>query len=68
MVRIPVGHLLEGELIVPLNACGLVLFAQGSGSSRHSVRNQSIANRLRDKGCGTLLFDLLTRDKKEQYA
>jgi putative phosphoribosyl transferase len=52
---------LEGELIVPPNATGLVLFAHGSGSSRHSPRNQYVARVIREAGAGTLLFDLLTR-------
>jgi putative phosphoribosyl transferase len=68
-VLIPVGeHALEGELIVPRHACGLVLFAHGSGSSRHSVRNQCVAQALRNEGCGTLLFDLLTRDEEAEDA
>ncbi|AGB15526.1 dienelactone hydrolase-like enzyme [Halovivax ruber XH-70] len=51
---------LEGDLRVPEGASGLVLFAHGSGSSRHSPRNNFVAERLRDRGVGTLLFDLLT--------
>jgi len=56
---------LSGELIYPSNAFGLVLFAHGSGSSRHSPRNQYVARVLRDAGLGTLLFDLLTSDEEE---
>jgi len=56
---------LGGESNVPHNALGLVLFAHGSGSSRHSPRNQFVARVLRDAGVGTLLFDLLT-DAEEQ--
>ena len=68
-VLIPAGqHVLEGELIVPPRACGLVLFAHGSGSSRHSVRNQFVAETLREKGCGTLLFDLLTHEEEARDA
>ena len=52
---------LEGELIVPPNATGLVLFAHGSGSSRHSPRNRAVAETIREHGIGTLLFDLLTQ-------
>ena len=48
------------ELKVPENAAGIVLFAHGSGSSRHSPRNQYVAGVIRDAGLGTLLFDLLT--------
>jgi len=55
---------LEGELIVPSGAVGVVLFAHGSGSSRHSPRNQFVARTLREAGLGTLLFDLLTREEE----
>lgn len=54
------GVSLEGSLTVPPGAHGLVLFAHGSGSSRHSPRNQFVAKSLRDGGLGTLLIDLLT--------
>ncbi|MEY7851148.1 dienelactone hydrolase family protein [Natrarchaeobius sp. A-rgal3] len=54
------GVALEGALIVPEGATGLVLFAHGSGSSRHSPRNNFVAERVRARGVGTLLFDLLT--------
>jgi len=61
LVRIPEGPItFEGELIVPENATGIVLFAHGSGSSRHSLRNQYVARVIGDAGIGTLLFDLLT--------
>ena len=60
-VEIPVdGVALEGFLDVPPAATGVVLFAHGSGSSRHSPRNQVTADSLRSRGFGTLLFDLLT--------
>jgi putative phosphoribosyl transferase len=52
---------LEGELIIPAGAAGLVLFAHGSGSSRHSPRNQAVAEVIRSHGLGTLLFDLMTQ-------
>src|SRR5437763_353241 len=55
---------LEGELSVPAGAQGVVLFAHGSGSSRHSPRNQYVARVLRAAGVGTLLFDLLTREEE----
>ncbi|MDB6057164.1 MAG: putative phosphoribosyltransferase [Verrucomicrobiales bacterium] len=55
------GLALQGELIVPENAAGVVIFAHGSGSSRHSPRNQFVARTIRNSGNGTLLFDLLTR-------
>lgn len=54
---------LEGELRVPQGARGLVAFAHGSGSSRHSPRNQRVARALEEAGFGTLLFDLLTPDE-----
>ena len=54
------GTRLTGELIVPPQAPGLVLFAHGSGSSRHSPRNRHVAAILNRSGIGTLLFDLLT--------
>jgi len=57
-----------GELILPPNALGLVLFAHGSGSSRHSPRNQSVARTLRAAGVGTLLFDLLTANEEQAEA
>jgi dienelactone hydrolase len=60
-VRIPAGETsLEGELHIPVHASSLVLFAHGSGSSRHSPRNQYVARVIRAAGIGTLLFDLLT--------
>lgn len=61
LVRMPVDHvLIEGMLELPAKAAGLVLFAHGSGSSRHSPRNNFVARVLREKGMGTLLMDLLT--------
>ncbi len=56
--------LLEGELTLPQNAVGVVLFAHGSGSSRHSPRNQLVAKILREEGkVGTFLFDLMTEEE-----
>src|SRR4029453_10218520 len=68
-VRIPGrGANLDGDLIVPGDARGLVLFAHGSGSSRRSPRNQYVARVLQKAGIGTLLFDLLTsREEQEEY-
>jgi putative phosphoribosyl transferase len=66
-VEIPVdGTRLQGELIVPAEAQGIVIFAHGSGSSRHSPRNQFVARTIRDSGTGTLLFDLLTREEESE--
>jgi putative phosphoribosyl transferase len=55
---------LPGNLDIPENANALVLFAHGSGSSRHSPRNQFVARTLNDVGLATLLFDLLTREEE----
>jgi dienelactone hydrolase len=64
-VRIPAGEVtLGGQLSVPPDAHGIVIFAHGSGSSRFSPRNQYVARVIRDAGVGTLLFDLLTRDEE----
>ena len=54
---------LAGTLTLPERARGLVLFAHGSGSSRHSPRNRYVAGVLNEAGLGTLLFDLLTADE-----
>ncbi len=62
------GARLEGELVIPPEAKGLVLFAHGSGSSRHSPRNQHVAGVLQEAGIATLLFDLLTADEERQDA
>lgn len=53
-------HVLEGDLVVPPEAQGLVLFAHGSGSGRRSSRNRYVAGRLQGVGLATLLIDLLT--------
>ena len=58
------GVRLEGNLLVPQGATGLVLFAHGSGSSRFSSRNRAVAEALRARGLGTLLIDLLTHDEE----
>ena len=64
-VQIQAGRaVLSGNLTIPENATGLVLFAHGSGSSRHSPRNQFVAHTINDAGLGTLLFDLLTQDEE----
>jgi len=61
-VRIPIEPpiVLPGHCTIPRGAVGIVAFAHGSGSSRHSPRNQAVARYLNDHGLGTLLFDLLT--------
>src|SRR5437016_3834749 len=64
-VHIPAGRAtLAGNLNIPVNATALVLFAHGSGSSRHSPRNQFVARTLNDTGLATLLFDLLTPEEE----
>src|SRR5258708_26087204 len=55
---------LNGDLSIPVGAQSVVLFAHGSGSSRHSPRNQFVARTIREAGLGTLLFDLLTKDEE----
>lgn len=63
---VQVGALaLEGNLVVPRAAKAVVVFAHGSGSSRHSPRNQFVARTLNDAGLATLLFDLLTPDEEK---
>src|ERR671912_2482975 len=57
------GAELGGFLTLPEEAAGLVLFAHGSGSSRHSPRNRYVAEILQSAGLGTLLMDLLTHDE-----
>ncbi len=68
-VHIPAGSAsIEGMLEIPESAVGLVLFAHGSGSSRHSPRNNYVAGVLREAGVGTLLMDLLTPEEDRDYA
>jgi putative phosphoribosyl transferase len=57
---------LPAELTVPVGAVGLVLFAHGSGSSRHSMHNQAVARDLQQRGLATLLFDLLTEAEEQE--
>jgi dienelactone hydrolase len=67
-VHIPADQVeLDGELILPPSAKGVVLFAHGSGSSRFSPRNTHVAEVLQQHGIGTLLFDLLTREEDQDY-
>jgi dienelactone hydrolase len=64
-VRIPAGAVtLLGDLAQPDDCRGIVLFAHGSGSSRHSPRNRYVAGVLREAGLATLLMDLLTMDEE----
>jgi putative phosphoribosyl transferase len=64
-VHVPAGRVtLAGDLVVPPSARGVVAFAHGSGSSRHSSRNRAVAAVLQRAGLATLLFDLLTEEEE----
>lgn len=64
-VHVPVvGAVLEGSLVLSERAAGVVVFAHGSGSGRHSPRNQRVAATLNEAGIGTLLLDLLTPEEE----
>ena len=64
-VRLPVGRVvLDGDLVEPEGSRGMVVFAHGSGSGRHSPRNRQVAAALNAEGFGTLLFDLLTAEEE----
>jgi dienelactone hydrolase len=66
-VSVPAGAAqLDGDLTLPVDPRGLVVFAHGSGSSRHSPRNRYVARALNDAGLGTLLLDLLTPAEEEE--
>ncbi len=60
----PDGVVVDGDLVVPGDAPGIVVFAHGSGSSRRSPRNRMVAEHLQGRGLATLLFDLLTEDEE----
>ncbi len=65
-VRVPAGPVvLKGNLGIPDNARGIVLFAHGSGSGRHSPRSRYVARVLREAGLATVLIDLLTPEEEE---
>src|SRR6478736_5949263 len=64
-VTIPAGRVeRDGALSLPEDAVGIVVFAHGSGSGRHSPRNQFVAEQLQVAGLGTLLMDLLTESEE----
>lgn len=68
VVNVPLPDVtLEGELVVPEEAKGLVIFSHGAGSSRHSPRNKYVARQLEENRFGTFLFDLLTREEDRDY-
>ena len=65
-VHVPIGRAkLEGDLSVPHSATGIVVFAHGSGSSRHSPRNRYVSEVLQEAGLATLLFDLMTSAEEQ---
>jgi putative phosphoribosyl transferase len=67
-IKIPVnGITLQGILDIPESARSIVVFSHGSGSSRHSPRNNFVAKVIFDEGIATLLFDLLTEEEDEVY-
>lgn len=67
-IRIPVDNAtLMGELVIPPEAKAIIIFSHGSGSSRFSRRNQQVAEYLEERGFGTLLFDLLTKEEDRNY-
>lgn len=66
-VRLDLGTVrLDGRLVVPHEAAGVVVFAHGSGSGRHSPRNRHVADALHRRGLGTVLMDLLTGDEERR--
>lgn len=67
-INIPLSSVtLKGELVLPENALGIVIFSHGSGSSRFSPRNKMVAELMQQHGIGTLLFDLLTEEEDRVY-
>jgi len=69
LLHIPTGGiLLEGQLVIPDGASGLVIFAHGAGSSRLSPRNNYVAGLFQENGFGTFLFDLLTEQEDLVYS
>jgi putative phosphoribosyl transferase len=66
-VRIPAGDVsLDGQIRIPDRATGIVMFVHGSGSGRFSPRNVFVAEALRERGLGTVLFDLLTPEEEAE--
>lgn len=67
-INIPLSSVtLKGELALPENALGIVVFSHGSGSSRFSPRNKMVGELIQQHGIGTLLFDLLTEEEDRAY-
>jgi len=70
VVKIPLNEtvpqiFVEGNLVIPDNSIGFVIFAHGSGSSKKSTRNQLVSQKFNENSIGTLLFDLLTKEEQE---
>ena len=70
VVRIPLNEtvpqiFVEGNLVIPYNSIGFVIFAHGSGSGKKSTRNQLVSQKFNENSIGTLLFDLLTKEEQE---
>jgi len=70
VVKIPLNEtvpqmFLEGNLVIPDNSIGFVIFAHGSGSSKKSTRNELVSQKFNENSIGTLLFDLLTKEEQE---
>lgn len=63
---VPSGEAVAGDLVVPAGAAGIVVFAHGSGSGRHSSRNRMVAAALQRAGFATFLFDLLTPSEERR--
>lgn len=67
-INIPLPSVvLKGELVLPDNALGIVVFSHGSGSSRFSPRNKMVGELIHEHGMATLLFDLLTEEEDRIY-
>ena len=70
VVKIPLSEtvpqiFVEGDLVIPDNSIGFVIFAHGSGSSKESTRNKLVSQKFNENNIGTLLFDLLTKEEQE---
>jgi pimeloyl-ACP methyl ester carboxylesterase len=67
-INIPLSSvILKGDLVIPENPIGIVIFSHGSGSSRHSPRNRQVAEFLQKQNIGTFLFDLLTEKENDSF-
>jgi putative phosphoribosyl transferase len=67
-IDIPLSNVtLKGDLVLPENAIGIIIFSHGSGSSRFSPRNKMVAELIQQQNIGTFLFDLLTEEEDQIY-